>query len=94
MVKAELVAQLAQEKGLKMTVAQRAVDTLFGAMSMALAKGRGIEIRGFASFKVRTYKGYQGRNPRTGSRAYAAKSRTPTGDEASLKLALPSPTRV
>lgn len=66
MVKAELVARVAQEKGLKMAVAQRAVDTMFAAMTDALADGRGIEIRGFASFKVKGYKGYQGRNPRTG----------------------------
>jgi integration host factor subunit beta len=25
-----------------------------------------VEIRGFGSFKVKSYKGYQGRNPRTG----------------------------
>jgi len=67
MVKAELVARLAQQQGLKMAVAQRAVDTMFSAMTRALSDGRGIEIRGFASFKVKKYKGYQGRNPRTGS---------------------------
>ncbi len=66
MVKAELVAKVAQQRGLKMTVTQRAVDTMFEAMTRALAGGEGIEVRGFASFKVKRYKGYQGRNPRTG----------------------------
>jgi len=66
MVKAELVARLAQDRDLKMAVAQRAVDTMFSAMTRALSEGRGIEIRGFASFKVKGYRGYQGRNPRTG----------------------------
>lgn len=66
MVKAELVASVAQDRGLKVAVAQRVVDAMFEAMTHALANGRGIEIRGFASFKVRRYKGYQGRNPRTG----------------------------
>ena len=67
MVKAELVARLAQQQGLKMAVAQRSVDTMFTAMTRALSDGRGIEIRGFASFKVKKYKGYQGRNPKTGT---------------------------
>ena len=66
MVKAELVAKVAQQRGLKITVAQRAVDAMFAAMTRALAVGEGIEVRGFASFKVKRYKGYQGRNPRTG----------------------------
>ena len=66
MVKADLINRLAEQRGLKRVVAQRAVDTLFDAMASALIGGEGIEIRGFASFKVKKYGGYQGRNPRTG----------------------------
>ncbi len=66
MVKAELVAKVAQEHGLKVTITQRAVDTMFSAMTRALVAGEGIEVRGFASFRVKRYEGYQGRNPRTG----------------------------
>lgn len=66
MVKAELVAKVAQEHGLKVTITQRAVDTMFAAMTKALVAGEGIEVRGFASFRVKQYDGYQGRNPRTG----------------------------
>ena len=66
MVKADLISQVADERGLKRAVAQRAVDTMFDTMTQALADGQGIEIRGFASFKIKKYKGYQGRNPRTG----------------------------
>jgi integration host factor subunit beta len=35
-------------------------------MTEALAKGEGIEIRGFGSFTVRNYPGREGRNPKTG----------------------------
>ncbi len=66
MVKADLVAQVARSRDLKLSEAKRAVDVVFAAMSHALHQGRGIEIRGFASFKVKSYDGYQGRNPRTG----------------------------
>jgi len=66
MVKADLVARVARAKDMKMAEAKRAVDAVFSAMVEALVQGRGIEIRGFASFKVKDYEGYMGRNPRTG----------------------------
>lgn len=67
MVKADLVAQVARARDLKMAEAKRAVDAVFTAMARALVDGQGIEIRGFASFKVKRYNGYMGRNPRTGA---------------------------
>ena len=66
MVKADLVAKVAQRQDLKMNDVRAAVDAVFSAMSDALFAGQGIEIRGFASFKVKNYEGYEGRNPRTG----------------------------
>jgi integration host factor subunit beta len=35
-------------------------------MADALVQNERIEIRGFGSFKVRSYNGYKGRNPKTG----------------------------
>jgi integration host factor subunit beta len=67
MVKAELTERVAKLHNLKMTEAQRLVDTMFSAMTQALARGEGIEIRGFASFKIKKYSGHPGRNPRTGA---------------------------
>jgi integration host factor subunit beta len=67
MVKAELTEKVAMLHNLKMTEAQRVVDTMFSAMTQALAQGEGIEIRGFASFKIKRYSGHPGRNPRTGA---------------------------
>lgn len=46
--------------------AKNIVDTLFNSMTGALSKGERIEIRGFGNFTVRSYKSYQGRNPKTG----------------------------
>lgn len=42
------------------------VGQVFDCMVEALRRGDGIEIRGFGSFSIRTYREYQGRNPRTG----------------------------
>ncbi len=66
MVKADLIAGLARSRNLRLADAKCAVDAVFDAMSHALVAGRGIEVRGFASFRVKRYDGYQGRNPRTG----------------------------
>ena len=46
--------------------AELVVNCIFDAMTEALERGEGIEIRGFGSFTVRPYKAYSGRNPRTG----------------------------
>ena len=43
------------------------VNTLFGAMTEALAAGRRIEVRGFGSFTVRRRRARLGRNPKTGT---------------------------
>ena len=66
MVKADLVTLVARRRDLNLSEAKLAVDAVFAAMSQALNEGKGIEIRGFASFKVKSYSGYRGRNPRTG----------------------------
>ena len=42
------------------------VESVFTAMSSALAKGDRIEIRGFATFKLKEYSPYTGRNPKSG----------------------------
>jgi integration host factor subunit beta len=42
------------------------VNVVFDSMADSLAKGDRVEIRGFGSFKVKSYNSYQGRNPKTG----------------------------
>lgn len=66
MVKADLVAQVAQRCGMKQNEAQKVVDTIFACLGDALARRERIEVRGFASFSAKRYGGYTGRNPRTG----------------------------
>jgi integration host factor subunit beta len=54
------------------TQAENLVLTIFGSMQESLRLGERIEIRGFGTFQVRSYKGYKGRNPRTGTRVEVA----------------------
>jgi integration host factor subunit beta len=64
--KSELIDALAERSNLTKARAELVVNCVFDAMTEALERGEGIEIRGFGSFTVRPYKSYEGRNPRTG----------------------------
>lgn len=66
MTKSELIDAIAGRGELTKARAELVVNCVFDAMSEALQRGEGIEIRGFGSFTVRPYKPYSGRNPRTG----------------------------
>ena len=66
MTKSELIEAIAARGDLTKARAETVVNCVFDAMTEALQKGEGIEIRGFGSFTVRPYKPYDGRNPRTG----------------------------
>src|ERR1700735_5043607 len=67
MTKSELIDALAERRtALTKARAELVLSRVFDAMTEALQRGEGIEIRGFGSFTVRPYKPYNGRNPRTG----------------------------
>ena len=68
MTKADLVEQVADALGLRVTKREcgLVVDAFLDAVKEALARGDGIEIRGFGTFKVRHRKARTARNPRTG----------------------------
>ena len=77
MTRSDLIEALAQRKGLPLKTAEQVVNLLFEEMRAALQRGERIEFRGFGSFKVREYKGYIGRNPRTGRRLHVHPKRLP-----------------
>ncbi len=66
MNKSQLIEALAKAENLTIKKAEMVVNTLFSAVEEALIQGDRVEIRGFGSFKVKDYDGYQGRNPKTG----------------------------
>jgi integration host factor subunit beta len=66
MNKSELIKTLAERKGLHVDESAKIVGAFMDAIKEALLQGDRVEIRGFGSFKLKSYKGYQGRNPKTG----------------------------
>jgi len=77
MNKADLTEALKEENGLTKTEATVIVDIFFKNMVDALARDERVEIRGLCSFYVKSYKGYMGRNPKTGSKVRVAPKRLP-----------------
>ncbi|UCG09383.1 MAG: integration host factor subunit beta [Desulfobacterales bacterium] len=67
MVKSELIQILKDKVDLSKTQAEKVVDIFFDTISDTLSKGGRVEIRGFGSFSVNSYKSYVGRNPKTGA---------------------------
>ncbi len=66
MNKSDLIEALSKYTELPLKKAEEVVNIVFDGMAKALTKGDRVELRGFGSFKVRKYKGYNGRNPKTG----------------------------
>ncbi|MBW2623539.1 MAG: integration host factor subunit beta [Deltaproteobacteria bacterium] len=66
MNKSQLIEELAMRQGLSLKVAETMVNTFFGTIADGLIEEDRAEIRGFGSFKTKTYGGYQGRNPKSG----------------------------
>ena len=66
MNKGKLIEMLTNNLGITKIDSKACVESIFDAMAGALAKGDRIEIRGFATFKLREYSPYQGRNPKSG----------------------------
>ena len=77
MTKSELISQLAERANLTQQVAKIIVDTIFDGMKQSMIRGERIEIRGFASFSVRSYDGYRGRNPKNGQIADVSPKKLP-----------------
>jgi integration host factor subunit beta len=68
MNKSDLVEALSEKEDLTKTKAEEVINLVFAEMTDALVKGDRVEIRGLGSFKVKSYDGYKGRNPKTGER--------------------------
>jgi len=66
MNKSDLVEALSKSEDLTRTKAEEIVNLVFDEMTNALVAGDRVEIRGLGGFKVKSYGGYKGRNPKTG----------------------------
>ncbi len=77
MNKSSLIEALREETGLTRAKANGVVDLFFDEISNALAEGDRVEIRDFCSLYVKDYKGYTGRNPKTGVRTEVPPKKLP-----------------
>ena len=77
MNKQKLIAIVSKKEKMSLDKAKALVDCIIGAMSHSLCMGERIEIRGFGSLKVKTYREYTGRNPKTGVKVNVASKSLP-----------------
>ena len=66
MIRSGLVQLIGKKNKIEMQRAELVVEAIFDCLKVALYHAEHIEIRGLGSFHVRSYKGYKGRNPKTG----------------------------
>ena len=91
MTTADLVERLAEKTQMSVQRAEFVVNAVFGCMEQSFRRGERIEIRGFGTFQVRSYKGYAGRNPKTGNVVQVAPKRLPffkVGKNLAAKIAV------
>ncbi len=77
MNKLELISALKEKTMLSKAEANEVVNIFFNSLKESFIKGERVEIRGLCSFFVKEYKGYTGRNPKTGEKVNIAKKKLP-----------------
>ena len=77
MNKVDLIQALKDSNNLSKSEAETVINLFFDKMADALAKGDRVEIRGLCSFFIKKYKGYTGRNPKTGELVKIAPKKLP-----------------
>jgi len=77
MNKLDLIQTLKTEAGITKNEAETVVNLFFNEMADALSAGDRVEIRGLCSFFVKEYKGYTGRNPKTGEQVKIKQKKLP-----------------
>lgn len=90
MTKSELIAHLtASNPHLYQRDLERVVSTIFDKITIALAAGERVELRGFGAFSVKQRSARTGRNPRTGESVQVSEKFIPyfkTGKQLREKL--------
>lgn len=90
MTKSELIARIAAANPhLYHRDVERIVTTIFDEITIALARGDRVELRGFGAFSVKERDSRMGRNPRTGEAVNVSAKYVPffkTGKELREKL--------
>lgn len=77
MKKSDIQKELAQRFGLTAAQSRKALDTMIDRMARILCDGERLEVRNFGSFFTKSYKSYDGRNPRTGEPVRVGEKKLP-----------------
>ncbi len=78
MTKAHLIEKIAEKSvTLSRRDAEKIVNCIFDSIRDALKRGEKTEIRGFGSFRLRTRRTKDGRNPKTGETVAVPEKRMP-----------------
>jgi integration host factor subunit beta len=78
MTKAQIIERLSERVAtLTKRQAEIVVNTMFNSVRDSLHKGDKTEIRGFGSFRLRTRRMKEGRNPKTGATVSVPAKRVP-----------------
>jgi integration host factor subunit beta len=77
MTRSGLAERVAKKGKMSALQAELVVETIFDCMKSAFLRGERVEVRGIGTFQVRSYKSYQGRNPKTGEVVIVQPKRLP-----------------
>jgi DNA-binding protein HU-beta len=78
MTKADIVDKVASGTGLTKLETEAIIEGFFKTVIEALKEGKGIEIRGFGSYKVKKKSARQARNPKTGEQVFVPEHYVPS----------------
>ncbi len=77
MTKADLIASVATETGIKKSLAEKVLNSVMENIEKALQKGERITLTGFGTFQCTSRAARTGRNPRTGKEIAIPSSKVP-----------------
>lgn len=78
MTKADIVDKVAAGTGLTKLETEAIIEGFFKTVIESLRDGKGIEIRGFGSYRVKKKNSRQARNPKSGEQVYVPEHYVPT----------------
>jgi len=70
MTKADIVDRVAEGTGLTKLETEAIIEGFFKTVIESLKEGKGIEIRGFGTYKVKKKNSRNARNPKTGEKVF------------------------
>ena len=77
MIKAELIAQVAEKSELSKKDAEKAIAAVVSSVTDALVAGDKVQLVGFGTFEVRDRKEKESKNPRTGEKIIVPAKKAP-----------------